>query len=75
MIDAKAQEDAYCFLFKTQSASLASHCQHLEELTISIAMDNTELLVTNVYIPLTSSCNGRYSPPIDHLLTDTNSRS
>ena len=24
---------------------------HLEELTISIAMDNTELLITNVYIP------------------------
>ena len=42
---------------------------HLEELTISIAMDNTELLITNVYIPPASSCNGRYSPPIDHLLT------
>ena len=42
---------------------------HLEELTISIAMDNTELLITNVYIPTASSCNGRYSPPIDHLLT------
>ena len=33
---------------------------HLEELTISIAMDNTELLITNVYIPPASSCNGRY---------------
>ena len=44
---------------------------HLEELTISIAMDNTELLITNVYIPPASSCNGRYSPPIDHLLTGT----
>ena len=40
---------------------------HLEELTISIAMDNT-----NVYIPSASSCNGRYSP-IDHLLTGTDS--
>ena len=46
---------------------------HLEELTISIAMDNTELLITNVYIPTASSCNGRYSPPIDHLLTGTDS--
>ena len=46
---------------------------HLEELTISIAMDNTELLITNVYIPPASSCNGRYSPPIDHLLTGTDS--
>ena len=46
---------------------------HLEELTISITMDNTELLITNVYIPPASSCNGRYSPPIDHLLTGTDS--
>ena len=46
---------------------------HLEELTISIAMDNTELLITNVYIPPASSCNGRYSPQIDHLLTGTDS--
>ena len=41
-------------------------------MTISIAMD-TELLITNVYIPPASSCNGRYSSPIDHLLTDTDS--
>ena len=46
---------------------------HLEELTISIAMDNTELLIINVYIPPASSCNGCYSPPIDHLLIDTDS--
>ena len=26
-----------------------------------------------MYIPPTSSCNGRYSPPIDHLLTGTDS--
>ena len=69
------------FLFITQPASLASRCQqrrrmtppHLEELTIGIAMDNTELFITNVYIPPTSSCNGRYSPPIDHLPTGTDS--
>ena len=82
MIDAKTQEEAYCFLFITQSASLATHCQQrrrmtpppLEELTISIAMNNIELLITNVYIPPpASSCNGRYSPPIDHLLTGTDS--
>ena len=46
---------------------------HLEELTISIAIDNTELLITNVYIPLASSCNGCYSPPLDHMLTGTDS--
>ena len=46
---------------------------HLEELTSSIAMDNTEVLITNVYILPASSCNGCYSPPIDHLLTGTDS--
>ena len=46
---------------------------HLKELTISIAMDNTELLITTVYIPPASSYNGRYSPPLDHLLTGTDS--
>ena len=47
---------------------------HLEELTISIAMDNTELLITNVYIPPSSSCNGCCSSPLDHhMLTGTDS--
>ena len=46
---------------------------HLEELNISIVMYNTELLITNVYIPLASSCNGCYSPPLDHMLTGTDS--
>ena len=36
-------------------------------------MDNTELLITNMYIPPASSCNGRYSSPIEHLLTGTHS--
>ena len=36
-------------------------------------MDNTELLITNMYTPPASSCNVRYSPPIDHLLTGTDS--
>ena len=37
-------------------------------------MDNTELLITNVCVyPLASSCNGRYSPPLDHLLAGTDS--
>ena len=44
---------------------------HLEELTISIAMDNTELLITNVCIPPASSCNGCYSLSLDHMLTFT----
>ena len=54
-------------------STMSKNDPHLEELTISIAMDNTELLITNVYIPPASSCNGRYSPPLDHLLTGTDS--
>ena len=41
-------------------STMSKNDPHLEELTISIAMDNTELLITNVYIPPASSCNGRY---------------
>ena len=44
-------------------STMSKNDPHLEELTISIAMDNTELLITNVYIPPASSCNGLYSPP------------
>ena len=54
-------------------STMSKNDPHLEELTIIIAMDNTELLITNVYIPPASSCNGRYSPPLDHLLTGTDS--
>ena len=60
--------------FTRKSLSTTSKSDpHLEELTINIAMDNTEFLITNVYIPPASSCNWRYSPPIDHLLTGTDS--
>ena len=61
------------FTRKSLSAT-SKNDPHLEELTTSIAMDNTALLITNVYIPPASSCNGRFSPPIDHLLTGTDSR-
>ena len=46
---------------------------HLEELAICIAMDNTELLITNMYIPTARSCNGCYSAPLYHKLTGTGS--
>ena len=54
-------------------STMSKNDPHLEELTISIAMDNTELLITNVYIRPAISYNGRYSPPLDHLLTGTDS--
>ena len=38
---------------------------HLEELTISAKLGNTELIISNMYIPPTSSCTARYQPSID----------
>ena len=42
---------------------------HLEELTISAKLGNTELIISNIYIPPTSSCAAGYQPLIDHLMT------
>ena len=42
---------------------------HLEELTITAKLGNTELIITNVYIPPASSCIGGYNPSLDHLMT------
>ena len=41
----------------------------LEELTISAKLGNTELIISNIYIPPTSSCTAGYQPSIDHLMT------
>ena len=53
-------------------STTSKNYHHLEEMTISIAMDNRELLITNVYTPA-RSCNGCYSPPLGHMLTGTDS--
>ena len=44
---------------------------HLEELTITAKLGNTDLINTNVYIPTASSCTGGYNPSLDHLLMTT----
>ena len=44
---------------------------HLEELTITATLGDTELIITNVYIPPTSSCTGGYLPSLDHLMMTT----
>ena len=49
--------------------TLADH--HLEELTITAKLGNTDLIITNVYIPPTSSCTGGYNPSLDHLMMTT----
>ena len=41
---------------------------HLEELTITATLGDTELIITNVYIPPASSCTGGYLPSLDHLI-------
>ena len=44
---------------------------HLEELTITAKLGNTDLIITNVYIPPASSCTGGYSPSLDQLMMTT----
>ena len=45
---------------------------HLEELTITATLGDTELIITDVYIPLASSCAGGYHPSLDHLMMTMN---
>ena len=47
---------------------------HLEELTITAMLGNTDLIITNVYIPPASSCTGGYNPSLDHLMMTTATR-
>ena len=42
---------------------------HLEELTIKPELGNTKLIISNVYIPLASSCSNGYQSSIEYLLT------
>ena len=44
---------------------------HLEELTITDKLVNTDLIITNVYIPPASSCTGGYNPSLGHLMMTT----
>ena len=44
---------------------------HLEELTITSTLGDTELILTNVYIPPASSCTGGYLPSLDYLKMTT----
>ena len=42
---------------------------HLEELSIKAELGNTKLIISNVYIPPTSSCSNGYHSSLEHLLT------
>ena len=47
---------------------------HLGELTITASLGTTELIITNIYIPLASSCTVGYLPSLDHLMMMTDTR-
>ena len=44
---------------------------HLKELTITATVGDTELIITNVYIPPASSCTEGYLPSLDHMMKTT----
>ena len=44
---------------------------HLEELTITAKLGNTDFIITNVYISPSSSCTGGYNTSLDHLMMTT----
>ena len=44
---------------------------YLEELTITAKLGNTDLIITNVYIPPAGSCTGGYNPSLNHLMMTT----
>ena len=44
---------------------------YLEELTITAKLGNTDLIITNGYIPPANSCTGGYNPSLDHLMMTT----
>ena len=46
---------------------------HLEELTITASVGDTNFIITNVNIPPASSCTGGYLPSLDHLMMTTDS--
>ena len=44
---------------------------HLEELTITATLADTELIITNIYIPQASTGAGSCLPSLDHLMMTT----
>ena len=46
---------------------------HLEELAIEAEIENTKLIISNIYIPPASSCSNGYQSSIEHLLTTKDS--
>lgn len=49
--------------------------KHLESLTINIPSKSGDLMIRNVYIPPTASCDQLYQPPINNIFDDLNNTS
>ena len=54
---------------KQPSSPEALSDPHLEELIIKADIENTRLIISNIYIPPASSCSYGYQSSIEHLLT------
>ena len=58
---------------KQPSSAESLYDPHLEELAIEAEIVNTKLIISNIYIPPTSSCSNGYKSSIEHLLTTKDS--
>ena len=60
---------------KVSSPANLKNDQHIEELTISINGNNTQLMIRNIYIPPSSSCSSNYRAPSYNILEGLNDTS
>ena len=58
---------------KQPSLAESIYDPHLEELAIEAEIENTKLIISNLYIPPASSCRNGYQSSIEHLLTSQGS--
>ena len=58
---------------KQPSSAESLYEPHLDELAIEAEIGNTMLIISNIYIPPSSSCSNGYQSSIEHLLTTQDS--
>ena len=58
---------------KQPSSAESLYDPHLEEFSIKAEIENTKLIISNIYIPPASSCSNGYQSSIEHLLTTQDS--
>ena len=62
-----------CVVWSQLSSAESLYDPHLEELAIEAEIENTRLIISNIYIPPASSCSNGYQSSIEHLLTTQDS--